>query len=75
MAPLVAAQLTHPIPILRYYAVAALEQLLGTPAPMDVHANNEVIVRSANEWLVRNKLKGLSAVSHQPSASGEDTDP
>ena len=70
-----AAQLTHPIPLVRYYAVAALEQLLGAPAPLDVHANDEVILRSANEWLARNGLKGLSAGSLEPSASDEETDP
>jgi predicted CXXCH cytochrome family protein len=50
-APLVAAQLTHPIPILRYYAVSALEALLSGPAPLDVHANNDVIMAAAAKWL------------------------
>jgi predicted CXXCH cytochrome family protein len=75
VAPLVAAQLTHPIPILRYYAVAALEQLLGAPAPLDVHANGEVIVRSAGEWLARNGLKALAPARARPAATDDDTDP
>jgi hypothetical protein len=75
VAPLVAAQLTHPIPILRYYAVAALEQLLGAPAPLDVHANNEAIVKSAGTWLARNGLRPLVIVGHTTSSTEEDTDP
>jgi hypothetical protein len=51
VAPLVAAQLTHPIPILRYYAVGALEALLGGPAPLDVHASNGEIALAASKWL------------------------
>lgn len=51
VAPLVAAQLTHPIPILRYYAVGALEALLGGPAPLDVHASNGEILAAASKWL------------------------
>src|SRR5947208_3047635 len=75
VAPLVAVQLTHPVPILRYYVVAALESLLGAPAPLDVHANNDVIVRAAGEWLERNGLKRLTAIRSPPSATETDTDP
>ena len=50
-APLIAEQLTHRIPILRYYAVRALEAILHTPAPLDVHANDEVIAAAAQKWL------------------------
>ncbi|HEY2744623.1 MAG TPA: cytochrome c3 family protein [Polyangia bacterium] len=75
VAPLVAAQLTHPIPILRYYARAALEQLLGAPAPLDVHANNEEIVKSAAAWLGRNGYKPLAATTRPASSTEEDTDP
>ncbi len=75
VAPLVAAQLTHPIPILRYYAVAALEQLLGAPAPLDVHANNEAIVKSAGAWLARNGLRPLVLVGHTTPSTEEESDP
>jgi len=73
VAPLVAAQLTHPIPILRYYAVAALEALLGGSAPLDVHANDDVIVRSAGEWLARNGLDALAA-THGAAPPGAETE-
>ena len=74
VAPLIAAQLTHPIPILRYYAVAALEALLGAPAPLDVHANNAAIIDAADTWLSRNNLKPLTPATHAPSTSGPDTE-
>jgi len=73
-APLVAAQLTHSIPIVRYYAVAALEALLGGPAPLDVHAGNDEIVAAAGKWLA---ASGLRAITPRPSpspAAGAATD-
>jgi hypothetical protein len=75
VAPLVAVQLTHPVPILRYYAVAALEQLLGGPAPLDVHANDEAIVKAAGDWLGRNGLKALGVPRHEAPTTAGDTDP
>lgn len=50
-APLIAEQLTHRIPILRYYAVRALERILRTPSPLDVHAPDDVIAAAARSWL------------------------
>jgi len=73
-APLVAVQLTHPIPILRYYAVAALEAMLGGKAPLDVHANDDAIVRAAGEWLVRNGLKPIAVVRNAAASSGVETE-
>ena len=65
VAPLVAAQLTHPIPILRYYALATLEKLLGAPAPLDVHANSDVITAAAARWLSQ---AGLAPPGPRPPA-------
>ena len=70
-APLVAVQLTHPIPIVRYYAAAALEAMLDGKAPFDVHANNEAIVQSANRWLTDNGLKPLATVRAASVTPGE----
>jgi hypothetical protein len=50
-APLIAAQLTHPVPLVRYYAVAALEALLGGRAPLDVHGRSDEIIAAASHWL------------------------
>ncbi|MCA1663191.1 MAG: hypothetical protein LC659_02765, partial [Myxococcales bacterium] len=61
VAPLIAAQLTHPIPILRYYAVAALESLFGAPAPLDVHETSDAIVAAADKWLAAAGLKRMAA--------------
>ncbi len=71
-APLVAAQLTHPIPILRYYAVAALQQLLGGPAPLDVHASNEAIVAAAATWLRGAGLAPIAPHAPAPSTTAGD---
>jgi predicted CXXCH cytochrome family protein len=51
LAPLVAAQLTHEVPIVRYYAERALAALLGGEARVDVHASAEAIRARAAEWL------------------------
>jgi predicted CXXCH cytochrome family protein len=69
VAPLVAAQLTHPIPILRYYAVAALESLLGAPAPLDVHAKSDAIIDAAGKWLARAGLEPIAPHAPSPSAA------
>jgi hypothetical protein len=49
--PLVAAQLTHPYPMLRYYAVAALAALTGQLPPVDLHQANDAIRAQAVRWL------------------------
>jgi predicted CXXCH cytochrome family protein len=70
-APLIAAQLTHPIPILRYYAVAALQALLGTPAPLDVHADNASIEAAARDWLGASGLSPMARTpAHAPATNG-----
>ncbi|MDB4970943.1 MAG: hypothetical protein JWN44_6632 [Myxococcales bacterium] len=71
-APLIAAQLTHPVPILRYYAVAALEALLGGRAPLDVHANSAEIVASATRWLAASGLVMIAPRASTPAAAGGD---
>ncbi len=66
-APLVALQLTHGYPILRYYARAALERLIGAPpAPLDLHAENAAIEASAAAWLAAAGQRPL----RPPSAKG-----
>jgi predicted CXXCH cytochrome family protein len=71
VAPLVAAQLTHPIPILRYYADAALRALVGDG--VDVHANNAVIVQAANALLGRRGLKPIAArTATAATTTGDD---
>jgi hypothetical protein len=52
-APLIGLLLTHPLPALRYYAVQALEQILGTPAPLDLHQENAQIESAARAWLAQ----------------------
>ena len=76
-APLIAAQLLHPYPILRYYARNALVALLG-PVPagvtLDVHADALSIVRASERWLATVKMKPLSLGASLPSTSASDED-
>jgi predicted CXXCH cytochrome family protein len=55
-APLIAQQLVHPLPIVRYYAVVALEQILGTTSTLDVHQDSARIQASAQKWLEQHGL-------------------
>jgi predicted CXXCH cytochrome family protein len=76
-AALMAAQLTHTTPIVRYYAQSALETLLGSKAPFDVHDRDDAIVAAASAWL---RSAGIRAViprspSAAPLTSDSDIDP
>jgi predicted CXXCH cytochrome family protein len=53
LAPSLAAQLTHPYPLLRYYAARALEAALGEPSPVELHQDNDRIRAAAAAWLGR----------------------
>jgi predicted CXXCH cytochrome family protein len=56
-APSLASQLTHPYPILRYYAARALESALGEPSPIDLHQDDDRIRHAATEWLGRHGVR------------------
>jgi predicted CXXCH cytochrome family protein len=76
-ATLIAAQLTHPYPILRYYALRALEAAFGELPPIDVHQENEQIRREAVEWLARHDVAPASGAlpigsSPPPNDVGDD---
>jgi predicted CXXCH cytochrome family protein len=76
-AALMAAQLTHTTPIVRYYAQSALEAILGGKAPFDVHDRDDAIVAAAGAWL---RAAGIAApirplpTSAAPAADS-DVDP
>ena len=73
---MIAAQLTHPFPIVRFYADLALAKLLGTPSPLDLHQDNAKIRAAAEVWLRRGgitvKVSGSGTVEH-PAATGTDS--
>jgi predicted CXXCH cytochrome family protein len=50
-APLAAAELTDPYPLVRYYAEGALEKMLPGPSPIDLHQDDESIRLAAASWL------------------------
>ncbi len=66
VAPLIAAQLTHPYPLLRYYAARALEAIFDETSPVDLHREDDAIRAAASAWLGRHGL----ASSANSSASG-----
>ncbi|MBX3203623.1 MAG: hypothetical protein KF764_01080 [Labilithrix sp.] len=45
--PVLAGQLTHPYPIVRGYAKRALDEIKGSPVPIDIDAADEVIEEQA----------------------------
>jgi predicted CXXCH cytochrome family protein len=49
--PVLAAQLSHDYPLVRYYAQRALETITGGPLPIDVGAPAAEVRRAAADWL------------------------
>ena len=72
-APLIAAQLTHPYPILRYYARAALRRLVGD-FEIDLYTDDELIRRAATTWLAKAGIKPIDVRvrAASPTHSEED---
>ena len=66
-------QLTHPYPILRYYARDALAKLIG-PAPIDLDRDNELITRAAATWLKQAKLTPLETNKRDPLPHATEED-
>jgi hypothetical protein len=56
-APAIAKQLTNEIPIVRFYAAAALESIFGERSPVDLHRDEEQITTDAKAWLQRHDLR------------------
>jgi predicted CXXCH cytochrome family protein len=49
--PILAAQLTHPYPLVRGYAKRALDAVFGRPVPVDIDAADEVVEEQAKALL------------------------
>jgi predicted CXXCH cytochrome family protein len=74
-APLVAAQLTHPYPILRYYARDALTKMIDAPpAGFDLHADDGAITSAAARWLARAGMKPIVVRVSATAAHTDDED-
>ena len=58
--PLLAARLTHPYPILRYYAEQALEEVLGRAPQIDLFQANEIIRAQADRFLLQTGIPSTS---------------
>jgi hypothetical protein len=50
-APALAAALSHPYPLVRYYARAALEKVSGAPVPVDVSQDAADVRVAVTRWL------------------------
>lgn len=76
--PLLAQQLVHPLPILRYYAQHALEQIVGSAAPFDLHQETAKVESEARQWLIQSGVMSTAqtpptmapAASPAPSSPG-----
>jgi predicted CXXCH cytochrome family protein len=53
--PILAAQLTHPYPLVRGYAKRALDTIAGAPIPIDIDAEDADIEVAARSWLATQK--------------------
>jgi predicted CXXCH cytochrome family protein len=49
--PAIAAQLSHEYPLVRYFALRALERITGAPVPIDVGAPAAEVRAAAQRWL------------------------
>jgi predicted CXXCH cytochrome family protein len=49
--PALAASLSHPYPLVRYYARAALEKVMGAPPPVNLEQDGESIRVAVSNWL------------------------
>ena len=67
LAPIIATQLLHPLPILRYYAVRALEAIFDEPSPIELYQGNDRIRDDAAAWLGKHGLAPVAAP--QPAAT------
>lgn len=74
-APLIAQQLVHPLPIVRYYALVALEQILGTAATFDLHQENTRIEAAAQRWLEQGGIATAPAAYQPSTGSSSSTGP
>jgi predicted CXXCH cytochrome family protein len=71
-APQLAAQLTHPYPILRYYALRALEAIAGAPSKLELHQANERIRADAAAWLGPLGIAIAGGGAASTATAGED---
>jgi hypothetical protein len=73
--PLLSVQLTHPIPIVRYYAVNAIEAVLGHALPIDLFTDNAKIRARADALLPSATGVVVEPAGKPAPADGEEEDP
>ena len=73
--PALAAALSHPYPLVRYYAAAALEKVRGAPVPVDVSQDAADVRVAVSRWLTPGAPPPPQAVRSKhaaPAADDED---
>jgi predicted CXXCH cytochrome family protein len=72
-APAIAPLLGHGVPLVRWYARAALVQLLGAPPKeLDLHATAAEIARVAGRWIGAPTSTVAAPAADRPGFDGED---
>ncbi|WP_394832897.1 hypothetical protein LVJ94_40990 [Pendulispora rubella] len=56
----IARQMVHPVPIVRGYAERALESILGSSSPVDLHSDNLTIEAATRAWLAAPPKSGAT---------------
>jgi len=64
----------HPLPIVRYYAAVALEQILGTACPIDLHQDNARIQADAQKWLTQSGMAAPPVATPTTGSVGSGSD-
>lgn len=49
--PFLLPHATHPVPLLRYWTLDALSEILGAPSPVDLHQENAQITKQTRAWI------------------------
>jgi predicted CXXCH cytochrome family protein len=71
-APLIAAQLTHEYPIIRYYARNALQSIAGKPFNVDLHQEDAKLAAAVAAYLAEAGLAPAEPARPAVIESGED---
>jgi predicted CXXCH cytochrome family protein len=74
-APLFALSLTHPIPIVRYYAERALEAALGAPLGIDLFRDDDAIRRDGEARLRAAGVQPIAIKATPPTGAPEPSSP
>lgn len=67
--PALAAMLSHRLPILRFFARAAIERITGQPVPVELHRNAAALKADVRRWLAQRERTKISPPAEGASSS------